>query len=192
MLRLSQYPFKTLKTVPNGSDNRGTGLLLQAGFIRREMAGAYIYLHMGKRIIDRISQVVREELDAIGATEISMTALGSKEHWMTTNRWNEIDVLFKLPASDAEGAREYALNPTHEEIVTPLMAEFIQSYKDLKNMAVYQFQTKFRNEKRAKSGVLRGREFLMKDLYSFHTSEADLDRYFEEVRLAYVRIFERL
>ncbi len=192
MLRLSRYPFSTLKNPPSATENRGTALLVQAGFIRREFAGAYTYLHMAKRTLDHIMTIVREELDAIGGIEISMPALGSKEHWMQTDRWNEIDVLFKLPGSEGNEAREYALNPTHEEIVTPLMKEFIQSYKDLDHCAVYQFQNKFRNEKRAKSGVLRGREFLMKDLYSFHSTESALDEYFETVREAYVRIFERL
>lgn len=192
MLRLSRYPFSTLKNPPSTSDNRGTALLVQAGFVRRELAGAYSYLHMAKRTLDRIMAIVREELDAIGGIEISMPALGSKEHWMQAGRWNGIDVLFKLPGSEGNEAREYALNPTHEEIVTPLMKEFIQSYKDLDHCAVYQFQNKFRNEKRAKSGVLRGREFLMKDLYSFHSTESALDEYFEIVREAYVRIFERL
>ncbi len=192
MLHLSRYPFSTLKNLPTGSDNRGTGLLTQAAYVRRELAGAYSYLHMGKKVLDRITQIVREEMNAIDGTEIVMPSLGSKEHWMTTNRWNEVDVLFKLPASEGGEPREYALNPTHEEIVTPLMKEFIQSYKDLDSCAVYQFQTKFRNEKRAKSGVLRGREFIMKDLYSFHTSQESLDIYFERVREAYVRVFERL
>ena len=140
-------------------------------------------------IYENIKIIVREELDAIGAIEILMTSLGSKEHWAETGRWDSMDNLFKV-----EGASDkwYALNGTHEEIVTPLMSEFIRSYKDLNNCAVYQIQTKFRNEARAKSGILRGREFLMKDLYSFHRNQEDLDVYFEEVRKAYVRIYERL
>lgn len=189
MLLLSRYPFKTLKTVPNGSDNRSTGLLLQAGFIRQEMAGAYIFTHLGLRVLKSIEQIVREELDSIGASEILMPSLSKKESWVKTGRWDEVDVLFKLPAS---GGKEYALNPTHEEVVTPLMKEFIQSYKDVRNCAVYQFQTKFRNEARAKSGILRGREFIMKDLYSFHGSQEELDVYFETVHAAYDRIFARL
>jgi prolyl-tRNA synthetase len=108
---------------------------------------------------------------------------------MKTGRWDSLDVLFKL---DGAGERQYALCPTHEESVTPLMNEFIRSYKDLNELAVYQFQTKFRNEPRAKSGLLRGREFLMKDLYSFHKNQEDLDIYFEKVRAAYVRIYDRL
>jgi prolyl-tRNA synthetase len=128
-------------------------------------------------------------MTAIGSAEVLMTALGAKESWEKTGRWNSVDVLFKLPA--AEG-REYALNPTHEEVVTPLVGEFIQSYKDLENPSVYQIQWKFRNEKRAKSGLLRGREFLMKDAYSFHRTQEDLDTYFEVMHSAYDRVFARL
>ncbi|NDK19507.1 prolyl-tRNA synthetase [Candidatus Gracilibacteria bacterium] len=189
MLQLSRYPFHTLKTVPQTSDNRSTGLLLQAGFVRQEMAGAYIYLHLGLRVLENIKRIVREELDAIGCSEILMTSFGTREHWETTGRWDTMDNLFKV---EGASGKYYALNPTHEEIVTPLMQEFIQSYKNLDNCAVYQFQTKFRNEARAKSGILRGREFLMKDLYSFHRNSEDLDIFFEEVRKAYVRIYERL
>lgn len=128
-------------------------------------------------------------MNRIGSAEVLMTALGSKESWEKTDRWNTVDVLFKLPASEG---REYALNPTHEEVVTPLVGEFIQSYKDLENTSVYQIQWKFRNEKRAKSWLLRGREFLMKDMYSFHRTQEELDTYFEVAHGAYDRIFERL
>ncbi len=186
---LSHIPFKTQKSIPSGSDNRGTGLLLQAGMIRMTLAGAYSYTTLGLRVLRKIENIVREEMNAIGSNEILMSSLGSKESWEKTDRWNAVDVLFKLPA--AEG-REYALNPTHEEIVTPLVGEFIQSYKDLDNCSVYQIQTKFRNEKRAKSGLLRGREFLMKDMYSFHRTQEELDAYFEVVHGAYNRVFERL
>ncbi len=189
MLPLSRHPFKTLKTAPAVSDNRSTGLLLQAGYVRQEMAGAFVFLHLGARVIEKIKAIVRQELDAIGAVEISMTALGTKEHWEQTGRWSTMDNLFKV---EGASGKWYALNPTHEEIVTPLMAEFTKSYRDLESCAVYQIQTKFRNEARAKSGVLRGREFLMKDLYSFHRDAETLDAYFEEVRKAYVRIYERL
>jgi prolyl-tRNA synthetase len=189
MLSLSKFPFKTLKSVPAGSDNRSTGLLLQAGYIRQEMAGAYIFLHHGMRVMHKIEQIVRVELDAIDATEIQMTALGSREHWLATDRWDHFPSLFKIQAGEG---REYALNATHEEIVTPLMREFIQSYKDLSNMSVYQFQTKFRNEARAKSGILRGREFRMKDMYSFHTDEKQFQAYYELCKQTYVKIYERL
>lgn len=189
MLYLSKLPFKTQKSIPSGSDNRGTGILLQAGFIRMTLAGAYNYTTLGLSTLRKIENIVREEMNRIGSAEVFLTALGSKEAWEKTDRWNSVDVLFKLPA--AEG-REYALNPTHEEVITPLVGEFIQSYKDLENCSVYQIQTKFRNEKRAKSGLLRGREFLMKDMYSFHRTQEELDTYFEVVHGAYDRVFERL
>ena len=189
MLLLSTLPFKTQKSMPTGSDNRGTGLLLQAGMIRQTMAGAYNFTTLGLRVLRHIETIVREEMDAAGAREVLMTALGTRESWEKTDRWDSVDVLFKLPA--AEG-KEYALNPTHEEIVTPLVGEFIQSYKDLDACSVYQIQWKFRNEKRAKSGLLRGREFLMKDAYSFHRNQEELDTYFEVMHAAYDRIFSRL
>jgi len=189
MLQLSKFPIKTQKDAPKVSDNRSTSLLLQAGFIRQEMAGAYNYLPLWLRVLKNIEAIVREEMNTIWAQEILMSSLSSKESWEKTGRWDKVDVLFKLPASIG---KEYALNPTHEELVTPLMSEFIQSYKDLDSMVVYQFQTKFRNEKRAKSGILRWREFLMKDLYSFHKNEADLLVYYDEVKAAYKRVFDRL
>lgn len=189
MLQLSRFPIKTSKDAPKVSDNRSTSLLLQAGFIRQEMAGAYNYLPLWLRVLKNIENVVREEMSSVWAQEILMSSLSPKDSWLKTGRWDSVDVLFKLPASTG---KEYGLNPTHEEVVTPLMSEFIQSYKDLDSMSVYQFQTKFRNEARAKSGLLRGREFLMKDLYSFHKNLDDLDVYFEEVRQAYERVFDRL
>jgi prolyl-tRNA synthetase len=189
MLFLSSLPFKTQKNIPSGSDNRGTGLLLQAGMIRMTLAGAYTFTTLGLRVLRKIEAIVRDEMDGIGSREVLMTALGAKESWEKTGRWDSVDVLFKLPA--AEG-REYALNPTHEEVVTPLVGEFIQSYKDLDACSVYQIQWKFRNEKRAKSGLLRGREFLMKDAYSFHRSQEELDEYFEVMHAAYDRVFDRL
>ena len=112
------------------------------------MAGVYIYTHLGLQVLKHIEEIIREELNAIGGVEILLSSLGKKESWVKTGRWDEVDVLFKLPASEG---KEYSLNPTHEEVVTPLMKEFIQSYKDLNNCSVYQFQTKFRNEARAKS-----------------------------------------
>ena len=186
---LSRIPFKTQKSIPSGSDNRGTGLLLQAGMIRMTLAGAYSFTTLGLRTLRKIENVVRDEMNRAWVSEILMTALGAKESWEKTERWDSVDVLFKLPAAEN---REYALNPTHEEVVTPLVGEFIQSYKDLENCSVYQIQWKFRNEKRAKSGLLRGREFLMKDAYSFHRTQEELDTYFEEIHSAYDRIFSRL
>lgn len=189
MLQLSKFPIKTLKSAPKVSDNKSTSYLLQAGFIRQEMAWIYNFLPFWLRVLEKIKQVVREEINAVWWQEILMWSLSNKDSWEKTKRWDSVDVLFKL---EWAWWKEYWLNPTHEEVVTPLMQEFIQSYKDLDNMAVYQFQTKFRNEARAKSGLLRWREFLMKDLYSFHRNGDDLDIYFEEVRKAYVNVFNRL
>ncbi len=185
---LSRFPFSTSKSVPDGADNRGTQLLLQGGFVRQELAGAYHWLPMGLKVLRKAERIVKEEMDAVGAHEILMSALGSKEHWTRTGRWDGVDVLFKL---EAAAGKQYALNPTHEEAVTPLMLEFTRSYKSLP-CAVYQVQTKFRNEARAKSGVLRGREFLMKDMYSFHASQEVLDAWFEKAADAYRKVFSRL
>lgn len=189
MLQLSKFPIKTLKSAPKVSDNKSTSYLLQAWFIRQEMAWVYTFLPFWLRVLEKIKQIVREEMEATGAYEIAMPALANKESWLKTERWNSVDVLFKL---EWISGKEYGLNPTHEESVTPLMGEFIQSYKDLEHMAVFQFQNKFRNEKRAKSGLLRGREFLMKDLYSFHKNASDLDEYFDLVKKAYENIFTKL
>lgn len=175
------------KTAPHEADTVNAKLLLQAGFVRQEMAGVYSWLPLGLRVLNNIQRIIREELDAIGAQEILMSALEPKENWETSGRWNTVDVLFKVPS---QTGREYALGPTHEEIVTPLVGSFVHSYKDLP-VAVYQVQTKFRDELRAKSGVLRGREFGMKDLYSFHATQEDLERYYEIVKQTYLKIFKR-
>lgn len=188
MLQLSKFPIKTLKSAPKISDNKSTSYLLQAWFIRQEMAWVYNFLPFWLKVLRKIENIVRQEMNATGAFEILMPALWSKEHWDTTGRWDTIDVLFHLPASDN---KEYALNPTHEDLVTPLIWEFIQSYKDLE-FWVYQIQNKFRNEKRAKSGILRGREFLMKDLYSFHKTEQTLLAYYENIKISYKKIFDTL
>ncbi len=188
MLQLSKFPIKTLKSAPKISDNRSTSYLLQAWFMRQEMAWVYHFLPFWLKVLKKIENIVREEMNAIGAFEILMPALWSREHWDKTWRWNSIDVLFHLPGSDN---KEYALNPTHEDLVTPLLWEFIQSYKDLE-FWVYQIQNKFRNEKRAKSWILRGREFIMKDLYSFHQTQETLLQYYENMKGVYKKIFDRL
>ena len=189
MIKLSNFPIKTLKTRPKISDNISTGILLQAGFIRQTMAWVYNYTTLWLKVLRNIENIVREEMDNYGASEILMSSLSPKENWLKTGRWDLIDVLFKLPTW-SEG-KEYWLNSTHEEIVTPLMSEFINSYKD-SGACVYQIQTKFRNEKRAKSGLLRGREFLMKDAYSFHIEWWDFDEYYEWMKKVYMKIFDRL
>ncbi|MBN1326069.1 prolyl-tRNA synthetase [Candidatus Falkowbacteria bacterium] len=179
---------KTRKEIGNDEVSLNASLLIRGGFIDKLTAGVYTYLPLGLRVINKIQNIIREEMDKIGGQEILMPALTPKEVWEKTKRWNNFDALFKL--SNIEG-KEYALGATHEEIVTPLLKKYIFSYKDLPKY-IYQIQTKFRNEARAKSGLLRGREFLMKDLYSFHADAADLDKYYEIVKLAYFNIFKRL
>lgn len=185
-MRQSQLFTKTTKEAPKDEVSVNAELLIRAGFVDKLTAGVYSYLPLGLRVLRKIQSIVRREMDAIGGQEISMPALTPKEPYMTTGRWDEIDVLFKL---DGAGGKEYALGATHEEIVTPLVKRFVQSYKDLP-VAVYQIQDKFRNEPRAKSGLMRGREFNMKDLYSFHANEESLEVYYEKVTQAYLTIFD--
>jgi len=157
--------------------------------VQKAMAGVYSYLPLGDRVLKKIEKIVREEMDAIGGQEIFMPSLHPKENWLKTGRWHGLDVLFQVKSKHGN---EYALGPTHEEIVTPMALSVINSYKDLP-LAVYQIQTKFRDEPRAKSGLLRGREFRMKDLYSFHTTAEDLENYYNNVAApAYAKIFKRL
>lgn len=163
-------------------------LLIRAGYIDKLMAGVYTILPLGLRVMKKIENIIRDEINAIGGQEIFMPSMNPKENWLKTGRWDSMDDLYKI--KDASG-REVALAPTHEEVVVPLMERFINSYKDLP-FAVYQFQNKFRMELRAKSGILRGREFIMKDLYSFHSSEDSLDEYYERAKKTYFNIFERV
>ncbi len=187
-MRQSKLFTKTVKELPKDEASYNAQALIRAGFIDKVGAGIYSYLPLGKRVLDKISQIIREEMNAIDGQEILMTALVPKENLESSGRWAAFDVLFRLSGSDK---REYALGATHEEIVSPLAKKFILSYKDLP-FGAYQIQTKFRNEKRAKAGLLRGREFLMKDLYSFHADQADLDSYYETVTAAYHKIYARL
>nr|MDD3720414.1 proline--tRNA ligase [Candidatus Gracilibacteria bacterium] len=188
MIFLSKFPFKTQKTAPKVSDNRSTSILLQAGFIRQTMAGVYTYTTLGLRVLEKIKNIVREEMNNYSCYETLMPALSPRELWDTTGRWDSIDVMFHIPAANN---KEYGLNSTHEEIVTPLLQEFIKSYKDLP-VCVYQIQNKFRNEKRAKSGLLRGREFVMKDAYSFHADDEEFVKYYEGMKQVYMNVFTRL
>ncbi len=184
----SQLFYKTTKEISEEEKSINAQLLVRAGFVDKLMAGVYTYLPLGLRVLNKIKKIIREEINVIGGQEILMPALTPKENWTTTGRWDSIDVLFKLEGS---GGKEYALGSTHEEIVTPLVKKIVNSYRDLP-LAVYQIQDKFRDEPRAKSGLLRGREFSMKDLYSFHADEADLDSYHEKAKEAYLKIFKRL
>lgn len=185
-MRYSTLFGKTSKTAPHDADSVNARLLIQGGFIDQLMAGVYTYLPLGLRSLDKIRDIVREEMQALGGQEILMPAVHPREPWEQTGRWDE-EVMFHV---QGRGEREYGLGWTHEEIVTPLAKRFIRSYKDLP-LSVFQIQDKFRNEPRAKSGLLRGREFSMKDLYSFHRDEADLADFYRKVSEAYSRVFER-
>lgn len=186
-MRISSLVTKTTKESSKTDVSRNAQLLVRAGFVDQLMAGVYSYLPLGLRALSNIERIVREEMDALGAQEILMPALQPREIWDQTERWDKIDVLFKLKGA---GDRDLALGPTHEEVVTPTIGRFIQSYRDLPK-AVYQIQTKFRNEARAKSGLLRGREFRMKDMYSFHTDQAGLDQFYERAIEAYKNVYRR-
>lgn len=181
---------KTRREDPRDEISKNAKLLIRAGFIHKEMAGIYSFLPLGLRVLDKIGNIIREEMKALGALELGLTALQNPLLYEKTGRWEDevVDIWFK---TNLRGGGELGLGFTHEEAMTELMKGYISSYKDLPR-AVYQIQTKFRNEARARSGILRGREFLMKDLYSFHTSEEDLDDFYDKVKGAYERIFERV
>ncbi len=189
-MKFSNTFIKTLREAPKDETAKNGALLTRAGFVHKEMAGVYDYLPLGLKVIENIKAIIRDELNKIGCEEVLLSALQNPELWEKTGRFSdkEVDIWFKTELS-AGGI--LGLAPTHEEPLTNMMKTYISSYKDLP-LYIYQFQTKFRNELRAKSGILRGREFLMKDLYSFHTSEEDLDRFYAEVEKAYNKIFERL
>ncbi len=179
---------KTIKEVPKDETSFNAQVLIKAGFIDKLSAGVYSFLPLGLRVLNKIENVIRDEMDNIGGQEVLMPALSPKENWDKTGRWDSLDVLFKVSGADE---KEYALGATHEEVVSPLAKRFIFSYKDLP-MYPYQIQTKFRNEPRAKAGLMRGREFSMKDLYSFSESQADLDKFYEMAKQAYSKVYDRL
>ncbi|MFH0840719.1 MAG: aminoacyl--tRNA ligase-related protein [bacterium] len=187
-MKQSQLFTKATKELPKDETSFNAQTLIRAGFIDKLTAGAYSFLPLGLRVHNKICNVIREEMNAIGGQEILMPALTPKDVWEITDRWDNFDALFKFKGING---KEYALGATHEEVVTPAVKKYVLSYNDLP-LAVYQIQTKFRNELRAKAGLIRGREFSMKDLYSFHTNETDLEEYYEKVKQAYFKIFTRL
>lgn len=189
-MRMSQLPSRTLKQAPADEVSANARLLIRAGFVHKEMAGAYVYLPLGLRVVENIKQVVREEMNAIGGHELIMTTLQRPELWQKTDRWDDdkVDIWFK---TKLQNGNELGLAWSHEEPIVDMMRTFIKSYRDLPAY-VYQFQTKLRNELRAKSGVMRGREFLMKDLYSFSPDEESHKKFYDSVKQAYMKVFERL
>jgi prolyl-tRNA synthetase len=193
-MRQSHLYTKTRKEAPSDEVSKNAILLSRAGYIHKEMAGVYTFLPLGLRVLRKIEDIIRRHMDTIG-NEVLMTALAPVSLWETTGRINSVDVLMKTAPAN-EKAKEksdtsYVLGSTHEEMITPLVKEYVRSYKDLP-VAFYQIQTKFRNEARAKSGILRGREFRMKDLYSFHVSEDDLKQYYEKSKEVYMNVFREL
>ena len=186
-MRQSKLFTKTIKEAPKDEISFNAQTLIRAGFIDKVGAGIYTFLPLGLRAHNKICDIVREEMDAVGGQEILMPALTPKEFWQITDRWESFDALFRLIGIDK---KEYALGATHEEIISPLIKKYLFSYKELP-MYVYQIQTKFRNELRAKAGLLRGREFSMKDLYSFHVNQEDLDKYYKIIQEAYFEILKR-
>lgn len=182
---------KTLRQPPAGAKSLNHKLLVKAGFVDQLMAGSFTLLPLGFRVYFKIEQIVREELDKIGCQELLMPLLHPREIWDRTGRWSDPgvkEIMYQF--RDIHG-KEYCLSFTHEEVVMHILGKFVKSYKDLP-LLLYHFSTKFRNEPRAKSGLLRGREFVMKDLYSAHVSEDDMWHWYEIVKGAYLRIFERL
>jgi len=189
-MKYSELFTKTRKDDPTDEVSRNAQLLIRAGFIHKEMAGVYTFLPLGLRVLRNIERIIREEMNAIGGQEVCMTALQNPNIWKKTDRWNDavVDNWFK---TTLKNGTDIGLGFTHEEAITALMKQHIASYRDLPVYA-YQIQTKFRNEERAKSGIMRGREFLMKDLYSFNATQDDLDIFYERCSEAYMRIFSRV
>lgn len=189
-MRLSKTFIKTMRTAPKDETARGAIFLSRAGFIHKELAGVYDYLPLGLRVLENIKRIIREELNAIGCEELLLSSLQNPELWKKTDRWDieKMDIWFR---TELANGGELGLAPTHEEPITELMKSYLKSYKDLP-VAVYQIQTKFRNELRAKSGIMRGREFIMKDLYSFSADETTHEKFYHEVEKAYLNIFRRI
>ena len=189
ILRMSTLFVRTLREDPNDAEVPSHRLLVRAGYVRRAAPGIYTWLPLGLRVLRKIEQVIRDEMDAIGAQELLFPALLPKEPYDATNRWTEYgNNIFRL--QDRKGG-DYLLGPTHEEMFTLVVKDLYSSYKDLP-LWIYQIQNKYRDEQRPRAGVLRGREFVMKDSYSFDVDDAGLDASYQAHRDAYIRIFDRL
>ena len=188
-MRLSKNFTRTIKQAPADEVARNAQLLIRAGYVHKTMAGVYSYLPLGLKVVENIKQIVREEMNKIDSQELVMSTLQRKETWQETGRWSDelVDVWFK---SHLQDGTEVGFGWTHEEPIVDLLRNYLKSYKDLP-ISVYQFQNKLRNELRAKSGIMRGREFVMKDMYSVHASKEDLDKYYNAAIEAYKRCYDR-
>lgn len=188
MLQSQLFP-KTLKNAPKDATSASHKYLAQGGYIDMLSAGVYTYLPLGWRVIEKISNIVKEEMNAVGGQELLMPALQPKGIWEETGRWETLkDVMYQFKDSSN---KDLGLAATHEEVIYDLIRRSVNSYKDLP-IAVYQIQNKFRNELRAKGGLMRGREFMMKDLYSFHLTQENLDEYYNQLITAYKKVYSRL
>ncbi len=187
-MKQSQLFTKTLRQAPKDEKCLSVRLLLRAGFVAKLSAGVYVLLPLGLRALQNIQKIISQEIENIGGQRLLMSVLIPKKNWQQTGRWKTFEELYKVKGKNNQ---EYGLGSTHEEVVVPLVQKYVFSYKDLP-CYVYQIQTKFRDEIRVKSGILRTREFDMKDLYSFHTNEKDLDRYYEKVKKTYFKILKRV
>jgi prolyl-tRNA synthetase len=189
-MRQSQLFTKTRREAPKDEEAKNAQLLIRAGFVHKEMAGVYAYMPLGLKVVENIKRIVREEMDVIGGKEMIMTALQRKDVWQQTDRWSDekVDVWFK---TTLKNGTEVGFGWSHEEPITEMMKQYISSYRDLPVYA-YQFQTKFRNELRAKSGIMRGREFVMKDMYSYNTDEETHTAFYNSAIEAYLRVFDRV
>ena len=189
-MRQSELFTKTRKSAPKDEVAKNAQLLIRAGYIHKEMAGVYAYLPLGLRVVEKIKQIVREEMNAVGGQEIIMTSLQRKELWEKTDRWSDenVDVWFK---SQLKSGGEVGFGWSHEEPITDMMKNYIASYRDLP-VSTYQFQTKLRNELRAKSGIMRGREFVMKDMYTYSADDESHQKLYDVITAAYMKVFERV
>lgn len=189
-MRQSELFTKTRKEAPKDETSKNASLLIRAGFIHKEMAGVYDYLPLGLKVLKKIENIIRQEINAIDGQEVLLSTLQDPELWKQTERWNDekVDNWFK---TNLKNGSELGIANTHEEPLTSLLKQHVSSYKDLP-LYIYQFQNKFRNELRAKSGILRGREFLMKDLYSFSKTEKEFAEFYEKCAAAYLKIFDRV
>ncbi len=187
-MRVSKLAFQPTKNPPADADAKNHQLLVQAGYVRQLMAGVYTYTPLGLKVLNNIRQIIRQEMNQVGGQEILMPMLHPKKNWQQSGGWDKIDVLFKLKSRTG---RPYALGQSHEEVITPLVKEIIQSYRDLP-LALYQIHWKFRDELRSKSGILRGREFEMKDMYSWHETQQDFEQFYDQVKRSYISAFQQV
>lgn len=189
-MKRSQLYVKTSRTAPADEVAKNAQLLIRAGFVHKEMAGVYAYTPLGLRVLEKIKNIIREEMNATGSQEVMMTTLQSRDIWERTDRWDDkkVDNWFKTKLANGT---ELGVGLTHEEPIVDMIGQCINSYKDLP-VSVYQIQNKFRNELRAKSGLMRGREFVMKDMYTFSRSQEEHEAEYEKAIEAYYRVYERL